>query len=239
MFNLFDYHEDFRVTCGNLPHWFQPGVTYFVTFRTEDSLPKDVADRWYRRRDDWLRRCKIDPTSKSWKAALEKLPQELQRQFHKEFSEEYLALLDKGYGKCSLADHELAGLVSDSLLHFDGLRYDLGDFVVMPNHIHLLVCLRGATEIEKQCYSLKKFSASKINERLKRTGRFWQEESFDHLVRSCEAFERFQLYIARNGESAGLGPGQYLYRKSQHSLVVADEITRSRTRHGTRSVPAT
>ena len=44
LFQLFDRDEDLRITAGNLPHWYQPGVTYFVTFRTADSLPTEVAD---------------------------------------------------------------------------------------------------------------------------------------------------------------------------------------------------
>src|SRR4051812_41164195 len=100
MFELFDPAGDVRISEANLPHWYQPGVTYFVTFRTEDSLPKEVADRWRRRRDDWLLRRGIDPLDQKWKTAFERLPADLQNQFHKQFSEEYLSLLDKGYGEC-------------------------------------------------------------------------------------------------------------------------------------------
>jgi putative transposase len=53
-FEFFDPKEDVRVDEGNLPHWYQPGVTYFVTFRTEDSVPKDLSKTWYARRNDWL-----------------------------------------------------------------------------------------------------------------------------------------------------------------------------------------
>jgi putative transposase len=86
----------------------------------------------------------------------------------------------------------------------------LGDFVVMPNHVHLLACLIRAAEIEAQCRSWKKFTAGKINELLGRDGRFWQEESFDHLVRSIEQFEHVQRYIAANPIQAHLSPGEYL-----------------------------
>ena len=68
----------------------------------------------------------------------------------------------------------------------------------MPNHVHLLVCLLGDTDLLKQCHSWKKFSAGKINKVLGRTGRFWQEESFDHLVRSPEQFCAIQQYIRNN-----------------------------------------
>jgi putative transposase len=217
MFELFDPEGDIRITAGNLPHWFQPGVTYFVTFRTEDSLPKEVADSWHRRRDDWLKRHQINPASSGWQAALRELPRDQQVSFHKQFSEEYLALLDKGSGECVLRRPHLAQIVARSLLHFDGVRYFLGDFVVMPNHVHLLVGLIGNTDLEKQCCSWKKFTAVEINRELGRQGRFWQEESFDHLVRSPEAFDWYCRYIAANGQKAGLGSSEYLYCRSRHT----------------------
>jgi putative transposase len=217
MFELFDPAGDVRITAANLPHWYQPGVTYFVTFRTADSLPRDVSERWHRERDDWLRRHQINPLSSDWQRELRLLSDDLQYQFHKRFAEEYLALLDKGYGACVLKRRELAEIVAGSLMHFDGDRYYLGDFVVMPNHVHLLVGLIGVTESGKQCYSWKKYSASEINKALNRSGRFWQEESFDHLVRSPEHFERFREYIAQNGRKAGLSDDEYLYVSSRHT----------------------
>ncbi len=102
MFELFDPHGDLRITAGNLPHWYQPGVTYFVTFRTEDSIPQDVADLWYRRRNDWLRRHGVNPALPTWKAAFRQLAERQQIEFHQTFSREYLANLDKGYGECVL-----------------------------------------------------------------------------------------------------------------------------------------
>src|SRR5262249_10657565 len=103
-----------------------------------------------------------------------------------------------------------------SLFHFDGERYWLADFIVMPNHVHLLVCLLGDTEIDRQCYSWKKYTAGAINAALGRRGRFWQEESFDHLVRGADEFDRFRFYIAENGSRAGLRESEYLYCPSKH-----------------------
>ena len=68
-----------------------------------------------------------------------------------------------------------------------------------------------------QCYSWKKYAAGEINRGLSRRGRFWQEESFDHLVRSADHFERFRVYIAANGEGAGLQANEYLYVSSRHT----------------------
>jgi type I restriction enzyme R subunit len=210
-FELFDPNADVRITAGNLPHWFQPGVTYFITFRTDDSFPVAVARQWYRCRDDWLRKHGIDPGSVDWISKLRALPGDQLREFHTNFSREFMENLDSGHGECVLKRPELARIVAGSFHYFDGRRYHLGDFVVMPNHVHLLVCLLGTTDLEGQCYSWKKFTSTRINEVLGRQGRFWHEESFDHLVRSPEQFEYLRTYIADNPKRAGLGEGEYLY----------------------------
>ena len=210
-FELFDPCAEVRITAGNLPHWYQPGVTYFITFRTDDSFPVEVAKRWYHHRDVWLRDHSIDPKSTGWESIVGRLPDDQQRAFHATFSRDFMRHLDRGYGECVLKRPEIARIVADSLRHFDGQRYHLGDFVVMPNHVHLLVCLLGNTDLVQQCYSWKKFSATAINRVLNRTGRFWHEESFDHLVRSEAQFNHLRTYIADNPKKAGLRDGEYLY----------------------------
>jgi putative transposase len=218
VFELFDPSADFRISHGcHLPHWYQPGVTYFVTFRTEDSVPAEVARLWHHRRAEWLRRHGIEPGSSDWKAALNRLPTSDRREFHDTFSQQYLEFLDRGHGACHLKRSELAGIVADSLLHFDGSRYHMGDFVVMPNHVHLVTCLLEDVEIEDQCYSWKKYTATKINRELGTRGRFWQEDAFDHLVRSAEQFEAIQRYIAANPGHAKLQSNEYFYYQRHQS----------------------
>ena len=199
MFKLFDPKSDFTVIEGsNLPHWFQPNVTYFVTFRTEDSIPLHVVKRWHLEKSTWLERHGISDSSPDWKQQLLRLPENIRMQFHNTFSKHYLEYLDRGYGACVLKRPELSKIVADSLFYFNGDRYHIGDFVIMPNHVHLLVCLLGDTDMMKQCSSWKRFSARAINKELGQRGRFWQEESFDHLVRSPEQFFAIQQYIRNN-----------------------------------------
>jgi type I restriction enzyme R subunit len=122
--------------------------------------------------------------------------------------------LDRGYGACLLREERLSNIVAKSLRSFDGMRYRLADFVVMPNHVHLLACLLGDVQIEWQCKSWKRFMATEINRELGRRGRIWQEESFDYMVRSNSQFEHFQRYIAENPVKARLQPGEYLLQSS-------------------------
>ena len=193
MFELFDPKADVCIRAGSsLPHWYQAGVSYFVTFRTDDSIPADVSRRWHAQRADWLRHKGISADDPRWRDRLWELPEAARRQFHDTFSRQYMEMLDKGLGACVLRRRELRGIVGDGLRHFDGQRYHLGDFVVMPNHVHLIVCLLDDTKIESQCTSWKRYTARQINQTLGTRGRFWQEESFDHLIRSSEQFEAIQ-----------------------------------------------
>jgi type I restriction enzyme R subunit len=106
---------------------------------------------------------------------------------------------------------ELARIVADSLRHFDGDRYDLTDFVVMANHVHVLVAFHDEQSLLAQCESWKRFTATRINQVLKRQGRFWQQDDFDHLVRSLEQFNHLRRYIAENPERANLKADEYLH----------------------------
>jgi len=208
MFELFDPESDFQIEFGTtLPHWFQPAVTYFVTFRTEDSIPIDVSRRWHAERQDWFLRHGIQPQGNDWREQLASLPRSQRKEFHSKFSEQYLEHLDRGWGKCHLKRTEVSKIVVDSLLFFDHDRYQMGSFVVMPNHVHLVTCLLGETKIVDQCTSWKKFTAGKINKLLGTAGRFWQEESFDHLVRSENQFAAINRYIAANPRN--LPTGEY------------------------------
>src|SRR5437660_8791489 len=99
-FELFDPDAELQITAGNLPHWYQPGVTYFVTFRTDDSFPVQVAEIWYQRRNEWLKRRGIDPIHRDWAARLRALPEAEQHSFHNTFSREFMDCLDKGHGEC-------------------------------------------------------------------------------------------------------------------------------------------
>ncbi|HVA45262.1 MAG TPA: transposase [Pirellulales bacterium] len=209
-FEYFDLDDDLEITQQHLPHWDQPGKTYFVTFRTADSMPADVLRQWHQRRRDWLSRHHINPDREDWEDRLAQLPERFQRQFHETISREYHRHLDDCHGECVLRQPDLAKSVADSLHFFDAERYRLGDFIVMPNHVHLLVGLVPGIKIKAQCRSWKRYTAGEINKKLGRRGRFWQVESFDHIVRSPDQFERLRRYIASNPQKAGLREGEYL-----------------------------
>jgi putative transposase len=211
VFGVFDRDADIDISARNLPHWFQPGVATFITFRTSDSMPKQVVDAWQCKLCRWLRDHGIEIEGPPPPKDLTKLPSSLRSEYLKYRSQLWHGSLDACHGECVLRNRELAEIVVESLRHFDGDRYHLDCAIVMPNHVHLLVQFNPPTTCCHQCDSWLHFTAHRINRRLGRRGSFWQSESFDHLVRSADQFAYLQRYIARNGIAANLPPSHYLY----------------------------
>ena len=121
-------------------------------------------------------------------------------------------LLDQARcGPTFLKQPVIAGIVLASLQYGSAIKhYDLHAWVIMPNHVHLL--LTPQVSISKLLNSLKAATARRANLILQRTGQpFWQDESYDHVVRHRDEFQRIQHYIENNPVAAGLvgTPEQY------------------------------
>ena len=94
-------------------------------------------------------------------------------------------------------------MVAEAIRYRDARRYRLHSYVVMPNHVHMLITPQ--IEVSKLMQSLKRFTARRANRMLSLTGQpFWQDESYDRLVRDQKEFERIASYIERNPVTAGL-----------------------------------
>ncbi|HAT10367.1 MAG TPA: isochorismate synthase, partial [Planctomycetes bacterium] len=91
-----------------------------------------------------------------------------------------------------------------AILHFDGARYRIHAWCVMPNHVHVLVELPPGIQLAGIVHSWKSFTAKAANARLGRTGEFWQPEYFDHLIRDQADFAHAVRYIEQNPVMAGL-----------------------------------
>ncbi len=189
----YDPTAPIAVLDGNLPHWRQEGTTYFVTFRTADSLPRKKLDEWSAERDLWIQQNPEPHTKEQKREYWQKFPERIQR------------WLDAGYGECLLAQPDLRQIVVDALQHFDGVRYALRKWVVMPNHVHVVVTPWGTHELSEILHSWKSFTAKAINKARGRTGTFWQKESFDHIARSPSALECIETYIEENPQQLSEG----------------------------------
>ena len=164
---------------GYLPHFDHPGLVQMITFRLADALPTQ------------------------WVAALQQtLPAE-KNAVQRRRIEEYL---DAGHGACHLRDPVIGRLVEDALLYFDGQRYRLLAWVVMPNHVHTLVETAPGYPLPELVHSWKSFTARSANKLLGRRGEFWQPEYFDRYVRDADHFDNALRYIHQNPVKAGLVP---------------------------------
>lgn len=209
-FRFFNPDAQLEISHGNLPHWEQSATYYFITWRTADSIPVEILERWLADRAAWLRQHGIDPARDDWQRELELLPREKHREFYRAFTAKWHDDLDECYGACVLRQPHLARIVAENLHHLDRARYELAAFAVMPNHVHVLVGIEARGEMRKLCRNWKKYTATEINKRLGVSGQFWQWESYDHLVRSEGSFNKFRDYIVQNPVKAKLRTGEYV-----------------------------
>ncbi len=131
--------ESYWHSRGYLPHFESQVVIQHVTFHLADSLPKSALVRL--------------------EAELKRLPPEKQEIERRKRIE---AWRDAGYGSCVLREPGIAQMVQNTLLFFDGQRYRLLAWVVMPNHVHVLFQPLPGWTVAKIVASWKKFTARKI-----------------------------------------------------------------------------
>ncbi|MDP3073473.1 MAG: transposase [Opitutaceae bacterium] len=181
-FQPFDPRGPLTQSWRNLPHWDQPGATYFLTFRLADSLPAAARARLAEMRD------LNDAESFAW----------IERH------------LDAGAGSCVFAQPENAAMMAAALRHFDGTRYELGAYAVMPNHVHALVRPLGGETRAKVVHAWKSYSARELQRAGVQHGHVWQEEGFDRIVRDESELRRFHDYILANPTVARLPAGTFV-----------------------------
>jgi len=189
-----------------LPHWEQRGRVYFLTFRLFDSIPQQKVKQIKSEKEQWLR-CHPKP----WK------PEEL-KEYYQRFEGEYQRWLDSGYGACIFRNVKNRALMESSLLHFDTARYVLDQYVIMPNHVHLLVMAMEGFSMEKLVHTWKSYSANEINKKLTRKGTLWMQEYFDHIVRSKAQLIKFRDYVLQNPIKAKLKANEYTLGKGSGIL---------------------
>ena len=105
------------------------GAIYFVTFRLVDSLPQAVIESY---------RFEAKDVVKTAEHLGRELTKSERKRLYELFTEKIEAALDAGAGACNLARPEVAEMVSRALRYFEGERYDLIAWSVMPNHVHVV-----------------------------------------------------------------------------------------------------
>ncbi|ADB41012.1 transposase [Spirosoma linguale] len=185
-----------------LPH-IQPLLgTFFITYRLHDSLPVEVKQQLLDEfQAEKARVVKIENHSI-------KIIDELNRRYFGQFD----ALLDLcTYCPAYLSNTAVARLVADSLHIWDNSRIDLIAYCIMSNHVHAVFTLvyektkAGKVNSLKQLmHSIKSYTAHEANKLLNLSGKFWEEETYDRLIRNTDELRRIVRYVLNNTVKAGL-----------------------------------
>jgi REP element-mobilizing transposase RayT len=166
---------------GYLPHFDSSSVIQSVTYRLADALPSRalvVMERRLNAFDDEERRNRL-------RSSIDRY-------------------LDAGRGACLLRRPAVAQAVIDTWRYFDGRRYRLHAWVVMPNHVHVLVETGYGYGLPAIVGSWKTFTARAINRLFSRSGPVWMPDYWDRFVRDETHYRRVVAYIRQNPVKAGL-----------------------------------
>jgi len=197
----------------NLPHYQPPYATYHIVFRLDGSLPRHMIEELRNGREK----------EKEMIASIkdEKRKRDEWRAHHQAYFEKFDALMDGNTaGPRWLADDRVAEIVAKAIHFRDAREYDLLVHTIMPNHVHMVCTVgrsgtpspeeenravgRNAIPTYRILQSLKRHTARKANTLLSRLGPFWQEESYDHVIRDGEELERTIWYVLFNPVKASL-----------------------------------
>ena len=176
---------------GYLPHWELREVPQSITFRLANSLPSSLLKKWSKE----LSNLQCDRISLERRRRIE-------------------AALDQGYGEPWLCHPEIGLLVEDTILHGDKSRYRLHEWVVMPNHVHVLATPLEGWTLTTILQGWKSVTARYANRILARSGRFWAPEYYDRAIRNEQHFQNVQNYIRLNPVKAGLCSSPELWQFS-------------------------
>ena len=193
-----DWSKPIVKSRRKLPHWTQEGATYFITFRLADSLPREKLVALEAFRAEWER------------AHPEPRDEEVWRLLSRETLRRVEDWLDAGSGECWLRNEACASFVTQAMRHFDGERYFLSSYCVMPNHVHVTVRPFAGFDLSGVLKSWKGFTARQINQHLGRTGTVWEPESYDTLVRDVAHLWKVVRYVGNNPKRGEIPEGRWV-----------------------------
>ena len=197
---------------NHLPHIAPVGATFFVTFRLADSLPQSI----------------LNALNSAFEAEITRLKKEFPDDYilrmggarKRSFGNYEHQLDSKTYGACYLKEPAVAEILISKMQRYNGNLYDLHAVSIMPNHVHVLFSMatqiaeaedtwsdktpENYVQLDKVMQFIKGGSAFSINKYLKRSGKLWFKDSYDHYVRTEKEWLNIVHYILRNPVKAGL-----------------------------------
>jgi REP element-mobilizing transposase RayT len=165
---------------GYLPHIDAGDVPQFITWRLADALPASLLA--------------------AWSAELVHATEPERKKVLAQRTEAYC---DQGHGSCVLEDPRVARIVQETLFENHAFKLELHGWVVMPNHVHVLLTPKEV-ELAEWVKALKGASSFAINGLLDRKGRLWQPGYFDRFIRDSKHFDGVRRYLEWNPVKAKL-----------------------------------
>ncbi|GAB1365869.1 transposase [Candidatus Cloacimonadaceae bacterium] len=194
-------NQKYEFKSRNLPHKYDTDKPVFITYSLKFSLPEAVMAEYSQRKENWEKQ--LLELSKDDRAEKLKSKDGL-----------IFAWFDEPLDKTPdipriLHQPEICDIIKESFQHFDGLRYKLLAYSVMPNHVHVVIFpLRQedgeAYSFHHIIYSWKRFTANAINKLLNRKGSLWQKEGYNRLIKDEMELGRVVNYVLNNPVRAGL-----------------------------------
>ena len=185
---------------GYLPHWEIEGATYSITHRLHDSLPIEVT------RQLWLEKQAME---RQITGGLRPLTVIERSRIGDAFAIRLDDELHAERGACHLRDPKLAELVAGNLQYFNGLRYELHSWCVMPNHVHTVVTPFAGETLEEILHSWKSYTAHKATA-IVGTRNLWAREYFDRMIRDERHLADAISYVRNNPAKAGLAKWKWV-----------------------------
>ncbi len=200
----------------HLPHYHPENAIFFITFRLSGSIPVKVLADFRRETQQYERLIKAQVLSKS----------EVKKTISDHRLLRCFAFDDLLHFSINspvwLQNPEVARLVSEAICSRNDRIYHLFSYCIVPNHVHMVFTVGRVgnstsarqvgnlpyngklTYIAKIMHSLKRYTAIEANKILGRSGAFWQHESYDHVIRSQDEFDRIVNYVRQNPVKEGL-----------------------------------
>lgn len=184
------YKEEYR---RHLPHIIPIDGMFHVVFRIKGAIPTSVLKKL----SDEFQEKKLNVAAKT-RAERDKILSNLYDEYFEQF-ESFLHAGDNGV----LHNYTKAQIVKEALFFHDANNYKLVAYSIMPNHVHLLV-MNLKQNLSSIMKSIIGFSAYEINKLEGKKGAFWQDENYDHMIRSRNEMADTIQYILNNPVKSGI-----------------------------------
>ncbi len=193
-----------NISSGNLlPHWELESVIYHVCFRLADAVPVTVQKEWLSERNQIAAVCAKEQR---------KLTEEEKQRLNYLYSEKIEKFLDTGHGSCLLRKNEIADLVNNSLKYNNNIKYSLHAWCIMPNHVHVMFQALEHHTLSEIIKEWKSVTAHAINKLLNQKGQLWQQDYYNHIIRTEEEYCNQINYVWNNPEKAGFQAWEWRWK---------------------------